>query len=153
MVMRPRWLGPGAKWPAAHCPHYAAFVTIRPDMPARAHRTAKKALQPRIKIWLESRGRAVIGDGRVELLQAIGATGSLAGAAHRTGLSYRRAWGKVREMERNFGAPLVHSEKGGSARGSTRLTSEAEALVARYGRLRKLIESDLRREFKEVFSA
>jgi molybdate transport system regulatory protein len=122
-------------------------------MPARAHRTAKKDLHPRFKIWLESRGKAVIGEGRVELLQAIGDTGSLVEAAERTGLSYRRAWGKLRDMEQSFGAPLVHSEKGGSARGGTRLTSEGQALVRQYRRLRKLIESDLRREFNEVFSA
>ena len=69
------------------------------------------------------------------------------------GLSYRRAWGKIRDMERNLGAPLVESEKGGPTRGSSRLTPRAEELVAQYQRLRKLMESDLGKEFKEVFSA
>ena len=95
----------------------------------------------------------MLGDGRVDLLRAIGETGSLAEAAQRMGLSYRRAWGKVRDMERNLGVSLVKSEKGGPTRGSSQLTPRAEALVAQYQRFRKLMESDLGKEFKEVFSA
>jgi molybdate transport system regulatory protein len=119
-------------------------------MPGRAYRDAP-ALQPRLKLWVEHRGRAVLGDGRVDLLRAIGETGSLTQAAERMGLSYRRAWGKVREMERNLGAPLVVSEKGGSGRGSSRLTARAEALIAQFERLRRKLERELAKEFDHAF--
>jgi molybdate transport system regulatory protein len=122
-------------------------------MPARAHRTRSPVLEPRLKVWVENKGKAVLGDGRVDLLRAVAETGSLAEAAQRVGLSYRRAWGKIREMERNLGVPLVHSEKGGPTRGSSRLTPRAEALIARYARFRKLMESDLGKEFNEAFTA
>ena len=61
--------------------------------------------------------------------------------------------GKIRDMERNLGAQLVQSEKGGNTRGSSRLTPRAEALVAQFDRFRKRMENDLGKEFKEVFNA
>lgn len=119
-------------------------------MPPRAYRSTP-ALEPRLKLWVERRGKTVLGDFRVDLLRAIGETGSLAQAAERMGLSYRRAWGKVREMERNLGASLVQSEKGGATRGHSRLTPRAEALVEQFERLRRKLDQDLDKEFSSAF--
>jgi molybdate transport system regulatory protein len=69
------------------------------------------------------------------------------------GLSYRRAWGKIREIERNIGVTLVESEIGGAGGGGSHLTRQGERLVALYQRFRRLMESDLGKEFKEVFDA
>ncbi len=109
-------------------------------------------LEPRIKLWVEKDGRLVLSDYRVQLLRQVGETGSLAEAAQRMGLSYRRAWGKVREIERNLGVKLVESEAGGAGGGGSRLTPEGERLVALYRRFRRAMESDLGKEFREVFS-
>jgi putative molybdopterin biosynthesis protein len=49
------------------------------------------------------------------LLEAIAATGSLAAAVVARGISYRAAWGLLRDYERIFGAPLVHLERGRGA--------------------------------------
>ena len=38
-------------------------------------------LEPRIKLWVEKDGRLVLSDYRVQLLRAVGETGSLAEAA------------------------------------------------------------------------
>ncbi len=124
----------------------------RTDAPP-SRRGEKLDLEPRIKLWVEKDGQLVLSDYRVQLLQHISETGSLAEAAQRMGLSYRRAWGKVREIERNLGVPLVESEIGGAGGGGSHLTRQGERLVALYKRFRKLMESDLGREFKEVFSA
>ena len=59
-------------------------------------------------------------------------TGSLSGAAERLGLSCRRAWGKVRELENNLGVRLVESVAGGSRGGGSRLTADGAILVERY---------------------
>lgn len=122
-------------------------------MPARAHRTHGPALEPRIKLWVENEGGVVLGSFLVELLRSVGETGSLAEAAQRLGLSYRRAWGKIREMEQHLGAPLVQSEKGGAHGGGSRLTPRAEQLIAQYQRFCQLMESHLGKEFREVFNA
>lgn len=117
-----------------------------------AYRKRRATLEPRLRLWVECGGGAVLGDFRVDLLRAISETGSLAEAARRMGLSYRRAWGKVRDMERSLGAPLVLSKKGGRTRGGSDLTRQAEVLVSQYDRFRTRMEADLRKEFKIVFT-
>jgi molybdate transport system regulatory protein len=108
-------------------------------------------MEPRIKLWLEKDGRIVLSGYRVRLLQYIAETGSLAEAARRMGLSYRRAWGKIKEIETNLGVRLVRSESGGPGGGGTRLTAEGERLVSLYPRFEAAAEADLRRDFSEVF--
>ena len=61
----------------------------------------------------------------VELLSGIHETGTLASACARMDLSYRYAWGLLRQGEAAFGAPLVESRRG---RGAT-LTPLGERLV------------------------
>ena len=108
-------------------------------------------LEPRLKLWVEKDGLLVLSDYRVELLRQVATTGSLAEAAQRMGLSYRRAWGKIREIERNLGLTLVHSEAGGAGGGSSSLTPDGERLVRLYQRVRRRMERDLGKEFREVF--
>ena len=118
-----------------------------------ASKSQQRTLEPRIKLWVEKNGRLALSDYRVQLLRHIAETGSLREAAQRMSLSYRRAWGKLREMEENLGVRLVHSEVGGTGGGSSRLTPEGERLIALYDRFRRAMESDLGREFREVFNA
>jgi molybdate transport system regulatory protein len=94
-------------------------------MPARTEaRPAPKAqrlsLEPRIKLWVEKDGLIVLSDYRVQLLHHVAETGSLAQAAERMELSYRRAWGKIREIEGNLGLKLIESEAGGAGGGGSR---------------------------------
>lgn len=100
---------------------------------------------------MEKDGLLVFSDYRAELLQHIAETGSLAEGAQRMGLSYRRAWGKIKEIERNLGLRLVQSEIGGRGGGSSRLTPEGERLLALYRRFRRAVQSDVDRDFTEVF--
>lgn len=116
-------------------------------------REERRPLEPRIKLWVEKDGRLALSDYRVQLLRHIAETGSLAEAAQRMGLSYRRAWGKVREIEENLGVKLVESETGGVGGGGSHLTSQGERLVALYARFRRAMERDLGKEFQEVFDA
>lgn len=116
-----------------------------------ARRDERLDLEPRIKLWVEKDGLLVLSDYRVQLLRHVAETGSLAEAAQRMGLSYRRAWGKVREIERNLGLTLVRSEVGGAGGGGSHLTPEGERLVALYQRFQRRMEGDLGREFRELF--
>ena len=91
-------------------------------------------MEPRCKLWLEHDDRLGMSDFRVRLLVAIATTGSLSQAAAGMGLSYRRAWGKVRGLEKNLGFGLVQSVSGGAGGGGSRLTPEGADLVERYQR-------------------
>lgn len=104
---------------------------------------------PGHKLWLEHDGRLVMSDYRVRLLELIAESGSLAHAATELGLSYRRAWGKVKELEANLGIPLVQSEVGGSGGGHTTLSPEGQALAAAYGRFQERVA----RAVQEAFEA
>lgn len=108
---------------------------------------------PRVKLWVERDGLLVLSDYRVRLLEYVAETGSLAQAASRMQLSYRRAWGKIREIERNLGATLVESEAGGPKGGRSRLTPDGERLVALFRRLQRAVEADLAREFEATFGS
>ena len=129
-------------------------MAVQNDSPPKHdpnHDDERSHLEPRIKLWVEKDGSLVLSDYRVRLLRSVAETGSLAKAAQRMGLSYRRAWGKVREIERNLGLSLVESEVGGAGGGGSRLTKDGERLVAIYQRFRRKMEDDLGREFRELF--
>jgi len=108
-------------------------------------------LEPKVKLWIEKDGQLVLGQYRVTLLRHIAETGSLAQAAQRVGWSYRRAWGKIKEIEQNLGAPLVHSTVGGRGGGHTSLTPLAERLVALFDELQSSVERDVIRNFQRSF--
>ena len=121
-------------------------------MATEASEDVRLRLGPRLKVWVESgNGKIVLSDYRVRLLEAVARTGSLADAATAMGLSYRRAWGKVREIEANLGVKLVQSVVGGPGGGSTHLTPAAERLVAHYHRFRHALSDYAEREFTRDF--
>jgi 8-oxo-dGTP diphosphatase len=74
-------------------------------------------------------GKSLMGSGRARFLQLIAETGSLSTAAKRMGMSYRHAWGIIQRMEQIYGEKLVVSERGGSEKGTTRLTVAGENLL------------------------
>lgn len=108
-------------------------------------------MEPRAKVWIERDGKLVLSDYRVRLLRLIDESGSLAVAAKAMGLSYRRAWGKVKEIEHNLGLALLESAAGGPGGGGSRLTPEARTLIDRYEAFRTAAESDLTRNFRKSF--
>jgi len=110
-------------------------------------------MQPRAKFWVEKNGKLVLSDYRVRLLELIEQTGSLADAAEEMHLSYRRAWGKVREIEQNLGVKLVESAAGGPGGGGSSLTTDGRRLVELYERFRRSIDANLMREFERTFGS
>lgn len=108
-------------------------------------------MRVRSKFWIEENGEVVLSDWRAELLEAVAATGSVAGAASRLHISYRRAWGKIKEMEKRLGRPLLVSQRGGRGGGQTRLTAEAEALVQSYRKFRAGLKEMVDQRFHEAF--
>ena len=83
-----------------------------------------------IRIDLENGDR--IGPGKVALLEAIRATGSISGAARALGMSYRRAWLLVEEINHALREPAVAAETGGRRGGGAVVTPAGEQLVGHY---------------------
>jgi molybdate transport system regulatory protein len=74
-----------------------------------------------------------LGPGKADLLEAIRDTRSLTAAATRFGMSYKRCWSLVQEMNGAFRTPLVETEKGGTGGGGgARLTTLGTHVLDRY---------------------
>ncbi|GAB4169456.1 MAG: winged helix-turn-helix domain-containing protein [Thalassobaculales bacterium] len=73
-----------------------------------------------------------LGPGKVLLLERIGEHGSIAAAGRSMGMSYRRAWLLVEELNRLTGQPLVAAQVGGSRGGGASLTPLGLELARRY---------------------
>ena len=78
---------------------------------------------------------AMLGPGKAELLAQIAATGSIAAAGRQMGMSYKRAWMLVEEMNRAFRAPLVASLRGGPGGGGAQLTEAGVEVLRLYHRV------------------
>lgn len=72
------------------------------------------------------------GRGKADLLQGIAELGSISAAGRRLGMSYRRAWALVEEMNAHFKAPLVESSRGGAGGGGASLTDLGRQALAEY---------------------
>jgi molybdate transport system regulatory protein len=108
-------------------------------------------LRPRSKVWLEQDGQVVLSEWRVELLEAIEATGSLSAAAQRLGVPYRTAWSRLKQMEERLGARLLETQVGGPEGGGSRLTAEARDVITRFHRVVDGVAELVDRRFQQEF--
>ncbi len=104
------------------------------------------------KVWVTFCDAVKLGDGRAHLLQLIDELGSLRQAVDRLGMSYRNAWGYLRDLEKAAGFPLLE-RRGRGPSGGMCLTPEARAFLKRYGQFRSRVESLVVREFSRAFKA
>ena len=72
---------------------------------------------------------------RIELLFAIGRTGSISKAAKEVPMSYKTAWEAVDSMNNLAHTPVVTKATGGSGGGGTKLTEYGENLLKSYRQL------------------
>ncbi|WP_017460731.1 TOBE domain-containing protein [Dyella ginsengisoli] len=78
---------------------------------------------------LHAGDRQVAGQDRIELLAAIGETGSISAAARAVGMSYKGAWDAIDAMNNLADEPLVVRAAGGRRGGGTTLTPRGRRLV------------------------
>jgi molybdate transport system regulatory protein len=73
-----------------------------------------------------------IGPGKIALLEAIRSTGSISAAARALGMSYRRAWLLIEEVNNGLCEPAVTTESGGRHGGGATLTAVGERVIDLY---------------------
>jgi molybdate transport repressor ModE-like protein len=102
------------------------------------------------KVWLTLGERTLFGEGKAALLEAVDRLGSLRSAAQSMDMSYRHAWGLLRELDEAAGfAFLEHS--GSGPRTNLRLTEEGRRFIAAYRRFRAPLDALVAAEFRRVF--
>jgi 8-oxo-dGTP diphosphatase len=93
------------------------------------------------KNWIEKDGNVIIGEGRANLLKYIVEFESLTQAAEKMGMSYRHAWGIVQEINEALGKEIIHSERGGTEGGTTRLTDEGKELLKEFEKMHGTVQT------------
>jgi molybdate transport system regulatory protein len=73
-----------------------------------------------------------IGPGKIRLLEAIERTGSISQAGRTLGMSYRRAWLLIDDMNQCFRDAVVSARPGGAQGGGAALTEFGAELVRDY---------------------
>ena len=88
---------------------------------------------------------------KFELLKKVKRTGSLKAAANELGVSYRKAWGNVEDIEKGLGFKLLERQRGGAEGGKTTLTAEGEKLIEAYEELRAEFNNSIYKITKKFF--
>lgn len=104
----------------------------------------------RLSIRLDLTSGERIGPGKIQLLEAIRSTGSISGAAREVGMSYRRAWLLVEEVNASLKSPAVAAAAGGKQGGGAYLTPTGEKIIEIYRNIQRLADSSAMQEFREV---
>ena len=98
-------------------------------------RSRRRGPIARFRLRVTTGDTIAIGPGKIDLLEAIAETQSITAAAKSIGMSYRRAWMLVDQLNATLHQPAVASAKGGEHGGGSRLTAVGEDLIARYRRI------------------
>jgi molybdate transport system regulatory protein len=109
-------------------------------------------MKPKLKVWVVFGDRVKFGQGRAALLRLIDELGSIKQAVEQFEMSYRNAWGYLRELEKAAGFRLLERQPGGSRASGTRLTPQGREFLDQYDRFERSLEESVARCFDRTFS-
>ena len=89
----------------------------------------------RLTLRIEIKGQQKFGPGKARLLELIAEYGSITAAARAMGMSYRRAWMLVDDLNSMFAGKLVDAKPGGAGGGGAHLTDLGRGVLAAYRRI------------------
>jgi molybdate transport system regulatory protein len=104
----------------------------------------------RITLRFDFDDKRRLGPGKVALLEAIRQHGSIAAAGRDFGMSYRRAWLLVDELNKMFAGPLVETHGGGRNGGGAVLTELGGSVVALYREAERKMSRSASREIEKI---
>lgn len=111
--------------------------------PAGAARSGKLA---HLKLQIELSDGSRLGPGKIMLLEAIDRAGSLSRGAEEMGISYRRAWLFMRQINESFDEPAIETPAGGHGGAPSRLTEFGQRLITAYRKIEAEAERATARE-------
>jgi molybdate transport system regulatory protein len=91
----------------------------------------------KIKCWIEVDESRFFGPGRAELLELIDTQGSVSKASKTMGMSYKKAWDMVTDLNTRSPEPFVLLQKGGSKGGSAELTEFGRKFLKQFQELER----------------
>jgi molybdate transport system regulatory protein len=108
-------------------------------------------VKPKLRIWVVFDQGLKFGDGRAQLLELIDTRGSLRQAAAELDMSYRNAWGYLRDLEQAAGFAFVERAPGGGPQRGMRLTGRGRAFLACYRTFQRGLDEAALRHFTRAF--
>lgn len=102
------------------------------------------------KIWLEYKGKLLLGPGKCKILKAVAKYGSINTAAKRLDMSYRSVWAHLNVMEKRFPRKLIIKTKGGKSGGGAVLTGYARKLISKYEKLQSDIKKYAEKKLERI---
>ncbi|MBN2865118.1 MAG: winged helix-turn-helix domain-containing protein [Thiotrichales bacterium] len=103
----------------------------------------------RARFWITGEDKGYLGIGRIQLLENIEKHGSINSAAKAMGMSYKKAWKLIEELNQMSDLPLVIKSQGGKAGGGTALTAEGKKMVKKFRQLESELIAFLEKASKE----
>ncbi|MDY4610872.1 MAG: LysR family transcriptional regulator [Sphaerochaetaceae bacterium] len=102
-------------------------------------------MEVKVKLYLvDEEGDKFMGIGVLWLLEKIETEGSLRGSAAALGISYSKAYGMVRNLEKSLGVPVLVRKKGGASHDGATLTPFGRQFIELYrdfqAKSKKLVE-------------
>jgi len=105
-------------------------------------------LKLRSSQWIvDEDDNAIIGEGRMEILDNIEKTGSINQTAKMMKMSYKAVWSKIKTTEKHLNTVIVHTDR----KEGSRLSKEGKELLEKYRRLKKECLSADDKLFHRIF--
>ena len=105
---------------------------------------------PRLSIRIDLASGDRIGPGKIALLEAIQSTGSISAGARSLGMSYRRAWLLVEEVNDALREPAVTAETGGRSGGGAVVTPVGRRVIDLYRAIETTARNAAGQEFRAM---
>jgi len=98
-------------------------------------------MTPAVRFRVDFNPGCSIGAGKIALLEQVARSGSLSGAARALGMSYRRAWLLLDDMNRSFDSHVARASVGGVGGGGVTLTEFGQQLIDEFRTLQSGLQA------------
>ena len=104
------------------------------------------------KFWLNTKtGEEILGKDLLNILNDIELEGSIQAAAEKNNVSYRKAWGDLKEAEENLKFAIIEKKRGGKDGGTTILTEDGKRMLEAFDELEKEFDEAIYKAAKKFF--
>ncbi|MHC8492292.1 winged helix-turn-helix domain-containing protein [Thalassospira sp. SM2505] len=104
----------------------------------------------KVRLKIELPGAVRLGYGKVDLLRAVEEHRSISAAARSMGMSYRRAWLLIDELNKCFREPVIETSIGGRAHGGATLTPTGIRIIEIYQTARDKVQDAIKDELDQL---
>ncbi len=99
------------------------------------HAKVCRGIEARVKLQIDLPSGNRIGPGKIHLLELVETEGSLSRAAEAMGISYRRAWQFVQQINAAFDEPAIATPEHRHGGAAAKLTDFGHKLIAKFREL------------------